>query len=66
MQQLPRISETLESAMEYFAPMAKSIHPDMQPSQYASEVMHLTKEWLNLEFGKAHLEFLKKHDIKIF
>jgi len=65
MGELPRIREQLIEAMNYFEPIAKLIHSEMEKGDVLNKTIDLTGDWLGIESSKARDLFFKSRGITI-
>ena len=65
MDKLPEISSILLSVMEHFAPMARSIHPDVEKGFILGKATELTNNWLEIEIRKAQEIFYEKRGVSL-
>lgn len=62
---LPKIREQLIEAMEYFEPIAKLIHSELEQGAILNKTIDLTSDWLGIESSKARDLFFKSRGINI-
>lgn len=66
MSNLPNIAERYLEVLEYFAPIAKSIYPEMEEGELINKTMSLARDWLDEEASKATKLYYKKKGIKLY
>jgi len=65
MKKLPIIQSELTEALNYFEPMAKSIHPQMELGDVLNKTVSLTEDWFKFEMSIAIKAFYLKRGVSV-